>query len=74
VAELESGFFPGVSEQQIKWKRGWCKPHSVYDKAGVTSARRMEKQYSNVEQNIYIQIIKTVICEATDINPGNNQL
>jgi hypothetical protein len=38
-----------------------------------TSTRRPEEQYYNVEENIYIQIIRTVICEATDINPGNNQ-
>jgi hypothetical protein len=34
-----------------------------------TGARRPEEQYHDIEENIYIQIIRTVICEATDINP-----
>jgi hypothetical protein len=30
-----------------------------------------EEHYYDVEENTYIRIIRTVICEATDINPGN---
>jgi hypothetical protein len=42
--------------------------------AGVTTdTTRPEKQY-DMEENIYIQITRNVICEATDIKPGNNQL
>lgn len=30
--------------------------------------------YYDTEENIYIQINGTVICEESDINPGNNQV
>jgi hypothetical protein len=29
--------------------------------------------YHDVEENSYTQIIRTVISEASDINPGNHQ-
>jgi hypothetical protein len=38
-----------------------------------TSVRKPEEQ-CDIEENIYIQIIRTVVCEATDINLGNNRL
>jgi hypothetical protein len=38
--------------------------------------RRTEtgEQYYDVEENIYSEKIRTVICEASYINPGNDQL
>jgi hypothetical protein len=40
----------------------------------LTSARRPKEQYYDVEENNYIQIIRTVICEVMDSNPGNKQV
>jgi hypothetical protein len=39
-----------------------------------TGVRRLEEQYYDVEEKIYIQMTRTVICEAKGINPGNNEL
>jgi hypothetical protein len=39
-----------------------------------TGIRRPEEQYHDMEENIYIQKTRTVICEATDMNPVNNKL
>jgi hypothetical protein len=36
--------------------------------------RRPEEQCYDIEEHIYILIIRAMICEAADINPGNNQL
>jgi hypothetical protein len=40
----------------------------------LIGVRRPEEQYYNIEENISIQRTRTVICEVTDINPGNNHL
>jgi hypothetical protein len=36
--------------------------------------RRLEEEYYEVEENIYIQITMTAVHEVRDINLGNNHL
>jgi hypothetical protein len=39
-----------------------------------TGIRRLEEEYCDVQENTYVQITRTVTCDVTAINPGNNEL
>jgi hypothetical protein len=47
-----------------------CMPKAA---ALSTDDKRPEKLYYDAEESIHIQIVDTVICGASDINPGNKQ-
>lgn len=49
-----------------------CMPTKQLSEWLPTGTRKMEEQHYDAEENIYIQIMRTVICNVTDIKPGNN--
>jgi hypothetical protein len=59
---------------QKEAKYGDCEVICTQEWAVTDWCQEIGEQYYDLEEHSFIQIIRNVIYDATDINPGNNQL